>query len=337
MPELEEGNLWIRGTFPLNVSLDAGGRQRPDRPGRSCSAIPRSSPIVVADRPARRRHRPDRLLQRRDLRAAAAREGLADGRQGDGLAALSFGGKRPRTKAELINEMNDELNRKLVGVDWNFSQNIRDNVMESLSGVKGDNSVKIIGPDLDELETLAERGARTSCDTVPRHRERRRLPHQGPDRTSSSASTARSASAGASASADVQQRHPDGAWAAKAFTQMIEGEKIFDITLRWPKRPRGSETSILDIPVDVANNTVTPAPSGHDADAVGRSGSSVGQPPCRACGSQTDTRQPPSASTPRLRLRDLVTPVGDGRRARPQRHVSSGRAPRPSTASRASG
>ena len=53
--------------------------------------------------------------------------------------------------------MNAELAQKLPGVDWNFSQNIRDNVMESLSGVKGDNSVKIVGPDLDELERLAER------------------------------------------------------------------------------------------------------------------------------------------------------------------------------------
>ena len=37
---------------------------------------------------------------------------------------------------------------------------------------------------------------------------------------------------------------------------MIEGEKLFDITLRWPKWRRGSETSILDIPVDIINNQV---------------------------------------------------------------------------------
>jgi cobalt-zinc-cadmium resistance protein CzcA len=52
--------------------------------------------------------------------------------------------------------MSDQLRAVLPGVNWNFSQNIRDNVMESLSGVKGDNSVKIIGPDLDELERLAD-------------------------------------------------------------------------------------------------------------------------------------------------------------------------------------
>ena len=68
---------------------------------------------------------------------------------------LDLGARRARTKEELINQMNDELQTKLPGIDWNFSQNIRDNVMEALSGVKGDNSVKIFGPDLDKLEELA--------------------------------------------------------------------------------------------------------------------------------------------------------------------------------------
>src|SRR5207253_502842 len=62
---------------------------------------------------------------------------------------------RRRKKPELIKQMNDELDAKIIGVDWNFSQNIRDNVMESLSGVKGDNSIKIFGPDLSKLEDLA--------------------------------------------------------------------------------------------------------------------------------------------------------------------------------------
>jgi len=44
-----------------------------------------------------------------------------------------FRAQRPRTKAEVVSEMNAELSLNLIGVDWNFSQNIRDNVMESLS------------------------------------------------------------------------------------------------------------------------------------------------------------------------------------------------------------
>ena len=43
----------------------------------------------------------------------------------------------------------------------------------------------------------------------------------------------------------------------KPFTQMIEGAKSFDITLRWPERLRGSELAILKIPVDTNNNVVT--------------------------------------------------------------------------------
>src|SRR2546429_5661683 len=43
---------------------------------------------------------------------------------------------------------------------------------------------------------------------------------------------------------------------ARAQSSMVEGEKLFDIAIRWPKRLRGSETSILDIPLDIINNQV---------------------------------------------------------------------------------
>src|SRR5207249_3176786 len=74
----------------------------------------------------------------------------------DAWFSMTGGSLRPRSKAELVEELNAELSRNLIGVDWNFSQNIRDNVMEVLSGVKGENSAKIIGDDLDELERVAE-------------------------------------------------------------------------------------------------------------------------------------------------------------------------------------
>ena len=71
------------------------------------------------------------------------------GQDGAGLAA--------RTKEELVAALNREISETLVSTDWNFSQNIRNNVNETLSGVRGDNSVKIIGPDLVELENTADR------------------------------------------------------------------------------------------------------------------------------------------------------------------------------------
>src|SRR6202011_2620744 len=62
-----------------------------------------------------------------------------------------------RTRQDIIADLSAELASKLPGIEWSFSQYIRDNVMEAISGVKGDNSVKIYGPDLDKLEALAER------------------------------------------------------------------------------------------------------------------------------------------------------------------------------------
>jgi cobalt-zinc-cadmium resistance protein CzcA len=60
------------------------------------------------------------------------------------------------TKLKLIDQIKKKLEKEFVGVDFNFSQNIEDNVEEALSGVKGENSVKLFGPDLDVLEHKAE-------------------------------------------------------------------------------------------------------------------------------------------------------------------------------------
>jgi cobalt-zinc-cadmium resistance protein CzcA len=45
----------------------------------------------------------------------------------------------------------------LPGVGFNFSQYIQDNIEEAISGVKGANSVKIIGPNLTVLESSPTR------------------------------------------------------------------------------------------------------------------------------------------------------------------------------------
>src|SRR5262249_33202695 len=138
MPELEEGNLWIRGTFPINITLEEAGRQ-----AEVARGIMRKYPevkVVVSQT-----GRPDDgtdptgfynseffvpLKPRGEWPAVISQTGLM----------RLFREHRPRTKDELVSEMNAELNHRVVGVNWNFSQNIRDNVMESLSGVKGDNS-----------------------------------------------------------------------------------------------------------------------------------------------------------------------------------------------------
>ncbi len=65
---------------------------------------------------------------------------------------------RPATpKTSSSADLQAEFDSQLIGVDFNFSQYIQDNVEEGLSGVKGANSVKIIGPDLTVLEDIARK------------------------------------------------------------------------------------------------------------------------------------------------------------------------------------
>ncbi len=61
------------------------------------------------------------------------------------------------TKAKLTEQLQEEFQRELPGIGFNFSQYIEDNIEEAMSGVKGANSVKIVGPNLDTLTALANR------------------------------------------------------------------------------------------------------------------------------------------------------------------------------------
>src|SRR5262249_27838 len=100
--------------------------------------------------------------------------------------------------------------------------------------------------------------------------------------------------------------------AGKAVTQMVEGEKTFDITLRWPDRLRKDETTVLQIPVEVAANHVksphasrqpaAPTPGG----SQGLSSTGTFLPLPALTGSLFNAPNLPNA-VPRSRLGDLVT------------------------------
>ena len=61
------------------------------------------------------------------------------------------------TKDEFTKEVIDKLQADFPGIDFNASQNIQDNVEEAASGVKGENSVKVFGSDLKQLEATAHK------------------------------------------------------------------------------------------------------------------------------------------------------------------------------------
>jgi cobalt-zinc-cadmium resistance protein CzcA len=101
----------------------------------------------------------------------------------------------------------------------------------------------------------------------------------------------------------------------KAFTEIVEGERSFDLALRWPEPLRSSRQAILEIPVDVGSNVVETGP----VPVVGSTlltGGTTGPAPIGAVvampsltGSSQDASLNYLARTPRRRLGDLVTPL----------------------------
>jgi cobalt-zinc-cadmium resistance protein CzcA len=59
------------------------------------------------------------------------------------------------SKEQLTNEMLTKLQDEFLGVEFNFSQYLQDNVSEAVSGVKGENSIKLFGDDLEALTKTA--------------------------------------------------------------------------------------------------------------------------------------------------------------------------------------
>ena len=138
LPALDEGNLWIRAELPMTTSLQDG------------EAATRKMRLI--------------LLKYPEVVTVVSQHGRPD----DGSDASPFSNvelfvplkpysqwPNGMTKDKLINDVLAEFEDGLPGVNFNFSQYIQDNIEEGISGVKGANSVKIVGPNLETLTTLA--------------------------------------------------------------------------------------------------------------------------------------------------------------------------------------
>jgi cobalt-zinc-cadmium resistance protein CzcA len=138
LPALEEGNFWIRASLPPSMTLDAGTEAT-----RKMREILLSHPEVVTV--ISQHGRPDNGSDPSPFSNVEL------------FVPLKPFDDWPRglTKAKLTTQLEREMQTALPGVTFNFSQYIQDNIEEAISGVKGANSVKIIGPDLTVLEDLA--------------------------------------------------------------------------------------------------------------------------------------------------------------------------------------
>jgi heavy metal efflux system protein len=140
LPKLEEGNLWIRATLPPTISLQEGN-----------SYVNEMRKLIA---------------RRREVESVVSQHGRPD----DGTDAAGFFNAeffaplRPakewpehEDKDELTRNLLTELQEKFPGVEFNFSQYLQDNVSEAVSGVKGENSIKLYGNDLQALTDTANK------------------------------------------------------------------------------------------------------------------------------------------------------------------------------------
>ena len=139
LPKLEEGNLWVRATMPPSISLKSGNAEV-NQMREVIKSFPEVENVISQN------GRPD------------------DGTDATGFFNCEFfvplkpfdSWPAGIDKEILTEQMTEKLHARFPGVEFNFSQYIQDNVEEAASGVKGENSLKLYGNDLEVLEKTAE-------------------------------------------------------------------------------------------------------------------------------------------------------------------------------------
>jgi heavy metal efflux system protein len=229
LPALEEGNLWIRATMPPTVSLEAG------------------VPSVARMRKI--------LLSHPEVATVVSQHGRPD----DGSDAAGFFNAeffvplKPMdewpagmTKDKLVAQVQKEFANEFTGISLNFSQYIQDNVQEGLSGVKGANSVKIVGRDLPTLEKLADQ-------VLHEMKEIRGVSDLGVFRVlgqpNLNIKINREAAARYGLNTGDVNSVVEAALGGTQATTVLEGDRQFSLTVRMAPEYRGSIDAIRNIKV----------------------------------------------------------------------------------------
>jgi cobalt-zinc-cadmium resistance protein CzcA len=163
--------------------------------------------------------------------------------------------RRGLTKPALIDQLSRELQAAFPGVVFNFSQMISDNVEEALAGVKGENSVKVFGPSLTDNERIAQQivDVMGSVRGVRDLGVFRSLGQPSVVITPDRLACSRYGLNTGDVTAVVQ-----AAIGGQAVTQVREGEKAFDLTVRWLPPYRASVEAIREITMNASDGVPVP-------------------------------------------------------------------------------
>ena len=237
LPTLEENNLWVRVQLPNSVDLDYSV-QVSQRLRQLFGSQPEVAQVTVQI------GRPD------------------DGTDSAGVFnqeyAVAF--KEPSqwpagvTREEVVRRLQAQL-ASVPGIDVSFSQYIQDNVAEAISGVKGENSVKIFGDDLGELTRLADRIERV-LDTTPGVADAGVFRALGQPTLNVEIDRAACARYGINVS-DLQSVIGNAVGGGVATT-VLEGERRVDVALRLKAEDRASPQRLASLLVDAPDGSRVP-------------------------------------------------------------------------------
>lgn len=237
LPELNEGALWVESELPMSISLPEA-KNTSDK----MMEILRKFPEV--------------------------KQTLSQiGRTNDGTDPKGFFNvqiqvdlkpkeqwRKGLTEEELIDAMDQQL-RKIPGCVFNYSQPIRDNVEEAVAGVNAALAVKIYGPDFDKLDSMA-RVAKNVLGSVQGVDDLGILRNLGQPEFRIELDQKKMAMYGvniADANAIIEM-----ALGGKAATELYEGERKFDVRIRYAKEYRNTEEKISQLRVPTQDNTRIP-------------------------------------------------------------------------------
>ena len=235
LPELNEGTFWVNWDLPASVSQDEA---------KNVLKLARKALLTIPE-----------------VRTVVSKSGQPeDGTDPKTLSmAEVFVDVKPAeewrkglTHDQLIEEMDRSLS-VIPGVDPAFSQPIRDNVLESISQIKGQIVVKVAGDDLTELRHLVEAMQREfkQVKGIQRAEVDRlgELPQLVID-----IDRERAARYGLNVS-DIQDVI-EAALAGKSSTQIWEGERKFAVAVRLPE-DRRSIAQLSSTPIAIPNGGYT--------------------------------------------------------------------------------
>lgn len=232
LPQLNEGSIYVRANLPLSISLDAAVKL-----SNQMRAVFRSFPEVK------------QVLSQ-------------TGRPNDGTDPTGFYNaefhvdlypkedwKSGLSKEELIASMQKKL-EVFPGINFSFSQPIMDNVEEAVSGVKGSIAVKIYGNELSIMEDNADTVYKI-LKTVKGIEDLSIIKNLGQPEFRIELDDRKLAQYGVETS-DCQAVI-EMAVGGKAATQFYDGDRRFDIRIRYQEKYRRDEQQIGNLKVPAMN------------------------------------------------------------------------------------